>query len=306
MSDLLTVTGLDAGFGANHVLHEVNLTVRENTIAGIFGLNGAGKSVTLKAIAGLVDPWAGTITFDGTDVTRVDVEKRVALGMGHVPQGRQVFRDLTVEENLRIGAYTSRRKNKSSFAAALDRVYGQFPILKTKREDAAGNLSGGQQASLAVARALINRPRLLLIDEPSAGLAPVIVAELREILAEVAAGGVTMILVEQNIRFGMSLVDEAHIMQGGRVVHSGAASEIETDTLAGYLGIGRMLRATVKTRSDDAEPPKKPTRKKTAAKKTAAKKVGAKKPAAKKKATAKKKTAAKKKAAKKPTTRRKT
>lgn len=241
---LLEVEGLTAGFGSSQVLHGVTFSVAEGEIAGVFGLNGAGKSVTMKVIAGLVPAWSGRVTFDGQDVTSMDAEERVALGMGHVPQGRQVFPSLTVEENLRLGAYTSRRRDRAGYNARLERVLTQFPILADRRSQIAGTMSGGQQASLAVGRALINGPRLILVDEPSAGLSPTVVRELLEILQQVATTGVTMVLVEQNIGFGLRLAHVAHLMQAGSVVHSGPVSELDQQRLAEHLGVGRMLGAT--------------------------------------------------------------
>jgi branched-chain amino acid transport system ATP-binding protein len=242
-SPLLEVRDITAGFGATTVLHGVSFDVPEGSIAGIFGLNGAGKSVTMKVLGGSVPARSGSVLFRGQDITRLTPEKRVALGMGHVPQGRQVFPGLTVEENLRLGAYTLRRKDKRRYAAALDGVLDRFPILAQRRGQPAGTMSGGQQASLAVARALINEPQLILVDEPSAGLSPVATLELDAVLQEVAKTGVTMVLVEQNIAFGLSLVDTAHLMQTGTVVHSGPVSELDEHTLATHLGIGRVLQA---------------------------------------------------------------
>jgi len=245
MSDtpLLKVRDLTAGFGAVTVLHGVSFTVPRGSIAGVFGLNGAGKSVTMKCLAGVVPARSGSILLDGEDITHLSPEKRVARGMGHVPQGRQVFPDLTVEENLRLGAYTLRRRDKRRYAAALDGVFDRFPVLKDRRQQKAGTMSGGQQASLAVGRALVNEPQLILVDEPSAGLSPVATLELDAVLQEVAKTGVTMVLVEQNIAFGLSLVDTAHLMQTGTVVHSGPVTELDDQTLATHLGIGRVLQA---------------------------------------------------------------
>lgn len=241
---LLQVEGLTTGFGSSQVLHGVSFSVAEGEIAGVFGLNGAGKSVMMKTIAGLVPAWSGRITFGGEDITSMEAEERVALGMGHVPQGRQVFPALTVDENLRLGAYTSRRRDRAGYAARLDRVLTQFPILADRRSQLAGTMSGGQQASLAVGRALINDPRLILVDEPSAGLSPTVVRELLTILEQVAATGVTMVLVEQNISFGLRLAHIAHLMQSGTVVHSGPVAELDQQRLAEHLGVGRMLGAT--------------------------------------------------------------
>lgn len=241
---LLQVEDITAGFGSSQVLHGVSFTVGAGEIAGVFGLNGAGKSVTMKTIAGLVPAWSGRVILDGTDITTLLPEERVALGMGHVPQGRQVFPDLTVDENLRLGAYTSRRRDRAGYAARLDRVLTQFPILASRRTQLAGTMSGGQQASLAVGRALINDPRLILVDEPSAGLSPSVVRELLEILQQVAASGVTMVLVEQNISFGLRLAQRAHLLQSGAVVHSGPVADLDQARLAEHLGVGRMLGAT--------------------------------------------------------------
>ncbi|MGQ0431043.1 MAG: ABC transporter ATP-binding protein [Microthrixaceae bacterium] len=241
---LLQLEDVTTGFGSSQVLHGVSFAVAEGEIAGVFGLNGAGKSVTMKTIAGLVPAWSGRITFDGQDITTMEAEDRVALGMSHVPQGRQVFPQLTVDENLRLGAYTSRRRDRAGYAARLDRVLSQFPILADRRTQLAGTMSGGQQASLAVGRALINDPRLILVDEPSAGLSPSVVAELLAILEQVAATGVTMVLVEQNISFGLRLAHVAHLLQSGAVVHSGPVAELDQQRLGEHLGVGRMLGAT--------------------------------------------------------------
>ena len=240
---LLVVEDVTAGFGATTVLHGISFEVPRGTIAGVFGLNGAGKSVTMKTIGGMVPARSGRILLEGEDITRLAPEKRVARGMGHVPQGRQVFPQLTVEENLRLGAYTLRRKDKRRYAAALDGVYDRFPVLRERRTQLAGTMSGGQQASLSVGRALVNEPSLILVDEPSAGLSPVAQLELNEVLQTVAETGVTMVLVEQNIAFGLSLVDTAHLLQTGVVVHSAPVDELDDDTLATHLGIGKVLQA---------------------------------------------------------------
>lgn len=238
MLELIDVT---AGFGAVTVLHGITISVEEGSIAGVFGLNGAGKSVTMKTIAGMVPIRSGQIIFEGQDIRRLSPEKRVGMGMGHVPQGRQVFPQLTVEENLRVGAYTMRRKDKKRYKPSLDSVYDRFPVLRERRTQLAGTMSGGQQASLSVARALINEPRLILVDEPSAGLSPVAQLELREVLQVVKDSGVTMVLVEQNIAFGLSLVDTANLLQTGTVVHSSPVAELDNDTLVTHLGIGKVL-----------------------------------------------------------------
>lgn len=249
MTALLSVTGLRAGFGANTVLHGVDFEVQQGEIVCLLGLNGAGKSVTVKVVGGLVPAWAGSVVLGGTDVTSESVERRVAHGIGHVPQGRQLFPELTVEENLRLGGYLIRRKDRDRYSATLDRLFTQFPKLAERRDQLAGTMSGGEQAMLAVARALVSEPKLLLVDEPSAGLAPSIADVLFELLGEVNAQGVTILLVEQNVRLALRIAQRALIMQRGRVVHDGPVSELDSDVLATHLGIGRLLGPRRRRRS---------------------------------------------------------
>jgi branched-chain amino acid transport system ATP-binding protein len=241
---LLQLQEIRAGFGSNTVLHGISMDLAEGETAGVFGLNGAGKSVCMKVVAGLVPAWSGKVMFAGQDVTGLAAEERVALGIGNVPQGRQVFADLTVEENLRLGAYALRRRERDRYAGVLDGVLDRFPVLAERRRQLAGTLSGGEQASLAVARALMSEPRLILIDEPSAGLAPMIVEQLFETLRRVIETGVTVLLVEQNVTFGLKLVDKAHIMQSGRIVYHGEVATLDRQRVAEYLGIGRLLGRT--------------------------------------------------------------
>ncbi len=244
--DHLVLEGVATGFGGNTVLHGVDLAVRRGEIAGLLGLNGAGKSVTLKVVAGLQPAWEGRVVLDGDDVTGLTAEERVARGMGHVTQGRQVFAGLTVEENLRLGAYTLRRRDPGRYPERLAAMYAQFPRLAERAGQAAGTMSGGEQAMLALARALIAEPAVLLVDEPSAGLAPAIVAEVFELLTAVnEATGVTILLVEQNVAFALDVVDTVHVLQRGRVVHSRPTAEVDRDELATHLGIGRLLTTSV-------------------------------------------------------------
>ena len=240
---LLQVRGLRAGFGSQTIIHGVDLDVRSGEVTGVFGLNGAGKSVLLKVIAGVVPTWAGSVRLDGREISKLLPEQRVALGMAHVPQGRQVFPSLSVEQNLRIGAYTLRRRNRSAYAGRLDMVFDIFPRLAERRGQAAGTMSGGEQAMLAVGRALICDPKLVLIDEPSAGLAPAVVEDLLEVLLRIRGLGLTMLLVEQNIRFGLRLSESACLLQKGRVVYSGNREDLDQERLAQYLGVGRLLSA---------------------------------------------------------------
>lgn len=241
----LELSGVRAGFGSQTIIHGVDLMVPEGGVTGIFGLNGAGKSVLLKVIAGVVPTRAGRVTFADRDITRLLPERRVALGMGHVPQGRQVFGSLSVEQNLRVGAYSLRRRVRGGYQERLDRVYGTFPMLAERRNQPAGTLSGGQQATLAVGRALMSDPKLILIDEPSAGLSPTMVQHLLETLDSIRHTGLTMLLVEQNIRFGLRLADRACLLQKGRVVFAGDVAELHEDMLATHLGVGRLLREDV-------------------------------------------------------------
>jgi branched-chain amino acid transport system ATP-binding protein len=238
---LLQVRSVTAGFGQQTILHAVDLEVPDGGAVGLFGLNGAGKSVLLKVIAGLVPVRAGRVEFDGADISRLLPERRVALGLGHVPQGRQVFKSLSVEQNLRVGAYPLRRRARRAYADTLARIYDTFPVLAQRRTQRAGTLSGGQQATLAVARALMSNPRLLLIDEPSAGLAPSMVEHLFQALLSVRATGLTMVLVEQNIAFGLSVAETACLLQRGRVVYTGSVENLDEQQLATHLGVGRLL-----------------------------------------------------------------
>ena len=259
---LLQAEDVTAGFGSNRVLHGVNYTVRQGEIAGIFGLNGAGKSVSMKVVAGVVPARSGRVTFDGADITRMSPEERVRRGIANVPQGRQVFPAMTVEQNLRLGAYTLRRRDRSRYAGLLESMYTRFPVLGKRKGQLAGTMSGGEQASLAVARALMSEPKLVLIDEPSAGLAPKVVEELFETLREINKTGVTLLMVEQNVTFGLRLVDSAHIMQRGRIVYEGAVANLDRDRVAEYLGIGRLLKAgatkSIDTKTEPAKPKRRP------------------------------------------------
>ena len=226
---LLELDGVRAGFGSTTVLHGVDLALEAGEVAGVFGLNGAGKSVTMKVIAGIVPARGGRVSFAGRDVTTMEPEDRVALGMGHVPQGRQL-----------------RKRNPARYDELLTTMFERFPILAERRRQLAGSMSGGQQAALAVARALVSDPKLLLVDEPSAGLAPSVVAEVGRILREANDLGVTILLVEQNVTFGLGLVERAFVMQRGRVVYGGDVAELDQERVAGLLGVGRMLSSGVK------------------------------------------------------------
>jgi branched-chain amino acid transport system ATP-binding protein len=242
---LLEVQGVTAGFGAQTILHDVDLDVAEGSAVGLFGLNGAGKSVLLKVIGGVVPMRSGRIVFAGRDISDLLPERRVALGLGHVPQGRQVFSSLSVEQNLRVGAYSQRRQSRGSYQERLAQVLDTFPVLAERRRQRAGALSGGQQATLAVARALMANPKLVLIDEPSAGLAPLVVEHLFDAIAAVRATGLTMLLVEQNIAFGLRVAEEACLMQRGRIVYRGTTDDLDEQRLATHLGVGQLLQSEI-------------------------------------------------------------
>ena len=238
---LLEADDLRSGFGSNAVLHGVSFQVRRGEIAAILGLNGAGKSVTLKVVGGVVPLWSGRLTFGSRDITSISAEQRVERGMAHVPQGRQVFPELTVEQNLRLGAYTLRRRDRDRYTAVLASVFERFPILGDRRKQFAGTLSGGEQAMLAVSRALMSEPKLILVDEASAGLAPAMVRQLFDMLRAVNETGVTILLVEQNVTFSLEIADRAHIMQRGRIVYDGDVPSLDSDKVAHLLGVGRLL-----------------------------------------------------------------
>jgi branched-chain amino acid transport system ATP-binding protein len=236
MAAILEVEGLQAWYGRIQALHGVSFAMDAGGITTILGANGAGKTTTLRAISRMVRT-TGTIRLDGARIDRKGTEDIVELGVAHVPQGRGTFVDLTVDENLRVGMYA--RRDKAAVAEDLQRVYQYFPVLAQRRRQLAGTLSGGEQQMLAISRALMLRPRLMLLDEPSLGLAPIVVREIFRILKAVnQEGGVSILLVEQNARLGLELADRAFLLETGRVVMSGAASELAKDDAVrrAYLG----------------------------------------------------------------------
>ena len=234
---LLAVEGLRAAYERIEVLHGLDLVVQRGEIVALIGANGAGKSTTLKVISGLLPPRGGRVTFAGRDITGYPAEELVGLGLSHVPERRQLFGTLTVEDNLLLGAY-ARRDGRAEQRADLARVYDLFPILRERRRQAAGTLSGGQGQMLALGRGLMARPSLLLLDEPSVGLAPLIVREIFAAVATLRAEGTTVLLVEQNARAALRLADRGYVLETGRVVLAGQASALMADpTVQGvYLG----------------------------------------------------------------------
>jgi branched-chain amino acid transport system ATP-binding protein len=233
---LLEARGLEAQYGWTKVLHGLDFAVEEGGITTILGANGAGKTTTLRAVCGMVRT-AGEIRFGGRSITGRATEDRVRLGIGHVPEGRGTFVNLTVEENLRLGAYG--RASRDGIADDLAAVYGYFPLLAARKRQTAGTLSGGEQQMLAVARALMLRPKLLLLDEPSLGLAPLVVREIFRIVRTInRERGVSVLLVEQNASIALGLADHAYLVETGRVVRSGPAAELRQDEAVrrAYLG----------------------------------------------------------------------
>jgi branched-chain amino acid transport system ATP-binding protein len=236
MAQILAARGLTAQYGAVKVLHGIDFAVEEGGITTILGANGAGKTTTLRAVCGMVKT-GGEIVFHGQRIEGRGTESIVRLGVAHVPDGRGTFTHLSVDENLRLGAYT--RRDKAQVEADFERIYGYFPRLRERRKQQAGTLSGGEQQMLAVSRALMLRPRLMLLDEPSFGLAPRIVQELFEIFREInRADRVSMLLVEQNAALALQLADQAYLLETGRVVISGPAEVIRNDESVrrSYLG----------------------------------------------------------------------
>jgi branched-chain amino acid transport system ATP-binding protein len=233
---LLEAENLEAQYGWTKVLHGLGFAVESGGITAILGANGAGKTTTLRAVCGMVKT-AGVVRFDGQRIDGKATEDIVRLGIAHTPEGRGTFMELTVEENLRLGAYV--RKDRATFAADIERVSQYFPVLAQRRRQQAGTLSGGEQQMLAVARALMSRPRLLLLDEPSLGLAPLVTREIFRIVRAINKDeGVSVLLVEQNAAMALDLADHAYLLETGRVVMSGSAAELRKDDSIrrSYLG----------------------------------------------------------------------
>jgi branched-chain amino acid transport system ATP-binding protein len=233
---LLAVTGLRAGYGAVRVLQGIDFSVEQGEVVVILGANGAGKTTTLRAISGMIDA-SGKAIFDGRDVVGRRSDQIAQAGMGHVPQGRGTIVDLTVDDNLRAGAY---RRRDRDVAADIDRWYAVFPRLGERRDQQAGSMSGGEQQMLAIARAMMARPKLVLLDEPSLGLAPIITQELFRKLGELnREQGVSMLIVEQNAGLALGIAQRGYVLETGRIVVSGSAAELENndDVRRAYLGM---------------------------------------------------------------------
>ena len=232
---MLDVKGLRAGYGRIPALHGIDLGIGRGELVALVGANGAGKTTLLRALSG-VQPALGTVIFDRTPIDSFSAEKRVALGIVQCPEGRQVFGPLSVDDNLRLGAY---RRGRADTARSLERVYGLFPALAQRRPQAAGTLSGGQQQMLAIGRALMAQPRLLLLDEPSMGLAPRLVAEIFACIQRLRADDTALLLVEQNAGAALAIADRGYVLETGRVVLSGTGRELLADAgvRSAYLGL---------------------------------------------------------------------
>ena len=233
---MLKVTDLKVYYGVIQAIKGISFEVNEGEVIALIGANGAGKTTILHTVTGLVEAKAGTVEFEGRDITKMPGHKIVTLGMAHVPEGRRVFSDLTVLENLKLGAYT--RKDKNEVEETLKMVYKRFPRLEERKNQMAGTLSGGEQQMLAMGRALMSKPKLLMLDEPSMGLAPILVDEIFDIIKEVSASGTTVLLVEQNAKKALSIADRAYVLETGKIVLEGKADELMNDASVkkAYLG----------------------------------------------------------------------
>ncbi|HHV58963.1 MAG TPA: ABC transporter ATP-binding protein [Clostridiaceae bacterium] len=233
---MLEINNLNVHFGVIHAVKGISLKVEDGGIVTLLGANGAGKTTTLRTISGLKKPTSGQILLNGEDITRASAIKRVEMGISHVPEGRRVFSSMTVQENLELGAYL--RKDKAGIAQDFEMVFNHFPILKARRKQAAGTLSGGEQQMLAIGRALMSRPKILFLDEPSMGLAPLLVQEIFDIIKNINKAGTTILLVEQNARMALQVADYAYVMETGSIVLSGTGSELmqSDEVKKAYLG----------------------------------------------------------------------
>ena len=232
---LLKVSNLHVYYGAIHAIKGISLEVQEGEIVTLIGANGAGKSTTLNTVAGLLKPRAGSISFEGRDITGMSASKVVSLGMALCPEGRRVFQQMTVKENLEMGGYS---RQPQEIPASLENVFSRFPRLKEREKQIAGTLSGGEQQMLAMGRALMSKPKLLMLDEPSMGLAPILVEQIFDIVKELNEAGSTILLVEQNAQMALSVADRAYVLGTGRITISGNAAEVLADdrVRAAYLG----------------------------------------------------------------------
>jgi branched-chain amino acid transport system ATP-binding protein len=233
---LLSVDNIEVYYGAVRALEGISLHVEEGEIVTLIGANGAGKSTTLRAVSGMIKPWSGRITFKGIDITGRYAHALVRMGLSHVPEGRGIFANLTVAENLDLGSYA--RYDRSAVAADRDRALTLFPRVKERLKQVAGTLSGGEQQMLAIARALLARPKLLLLDEPSLGLAPQLVRTIFSVIREINNQGTTILLVEQNAHMALAVASRAYVLQTGHIIKSDSAKNLleDSDVKKAYLG----------------------------------------------------------------------
>ena len=233
---MLQVTDLKVNYGVIQAIKGVSFEVNEGEVIALIGANGAGKTTILHTVTGLIAPKSGKIEFEGKDITKMPAHKIVTLGMAHVPEGRRVFADLSVYENLLMGAFT--RKDKDEISQTLEMVYKRFPRLKERKNQVAGTLSGGEQQMLAMGRALMSHPKIIMMDEPSMGLSPLFVNEIFDIIKEVSASGTTVLLVEQNAKKALSIADRAYVLETGKIVLDAAADVLMNDPSIkkAYLG----------------------------------------------------------------------
>lgn len=234
---LLELKGVDVHYGRIQAIRDLSFHVDEGEVVSLIGANGAGKTTTMKTISGILAPTAGTVFFDGADITKVKAHLRVVSGISQSPEGRGVFPGMTVMENMEMGAYT--RKNKKEYAEDLERGFTLFPRLRERQKQVAGTMSGGEQQMLAIARALMSRPRLLLLDEPSMGLAPIIVQQIFRIITEINSQGTTVLLVEQNATQALGRSHRAYVLETGSVTHTGTGKELLANPAIkeAYLGV---------------------------------------------------------------------
>lgn len=233
---MLKVDSIEVYYGMIHAIKGVSFEVNEGEVIALIGANGAGKTTILHTVTGLISPKSGSVLFEGKELTKLPAHKIVYLGMAHVPEGRRVFSQLSVQENLMLGAFSL--TNKSKIEANLDYVFHHFPRLLERKNQLAGTLSGGEQQMLAMGRALMSNPKILLMDEPSMGLSPLLVNEIFKIIGEVSADGTTVLLVEQNAKKALSIADRAYVLETGNIVMEGKASELLNNPRirAAYLG----------------------------------------------------------------------
>ncbi len=231
---MLVVKDAVVRYGAIEALHGISFEVKQGEVVTLLGANGAGKSTTLRMLSGLHSPWSGSITFEGHDVTKVKAHMFSSLGISHVPEGRRIFPQMTVQENLEMGAFG----RKDSYDEDMERMFTLFPILKERRKQLGGNLSGGEQQMLAISRAMMSHPRLLLLDEPSMGLAPMIIDQIFRIIGEIRDAGTTVLVVEQNAAQALRLADRGYVMENGVIAFSDDAAKLLHDprVRAVYLG----------------------------------------------------------------------